>query len=368
MLEQIQQRDSALVNANELLEARVEERTAALSTTNEKLTREVAIRKQAEHVLKERTERIVHHQRTLVKLSKHDSGDLPTAVREITEETAATLAVARVGVWLFDEKTGALICQDLYRCDKELHDAETEFRASDCPEYFQAIESSRIVAANDARSDPRTRTFAQSYLLPRGITSMMDVPVHLHGKLFGVLCCEHVGSPRIWSLEEQDFAASLADMVALQVEANERRKAERALARVNKHLAETVRELRRSNKELQDFAYVTAHDLKAPLRGIGTLADWISTDYADKFDAEGQEQLALLKGRVSRMSETDRQHSPLFGDWSHYKVPGMGRPQRTGPGDHRPPGGPAAHRGHHRKPFYRDWSSRGSGSLRSSRI
>jgi light-regulated signal transduction histidine kinase (bacteriophytochrome) len=92
-------------------------------------------------------------------------------------------------------------------------------------------------------------------------------------------------------------------MIALQIEANERRKAERALARVNKHLAETVRELRRSNKELQDFAYVTAHDLKAPLRGIGTLTDWIASDYADKFDAQGQEQLTLLKGRVSRMSE-----------------------------------------------------------------
>ncbi len=303
MLEQIQQRDSALVNANELLEARVEERTAALSATNEKLIREVAIRKEAEYVLKQRTERIVHHQRTLVKLSKHDSGDLQDAIRQITEETAATLAVARVGVWLLDEKADALVCEDLYRGDKGLHDAEPDIRTNECPEYFQAIESSRIVAANDARNDPRTRVFAQSHLLPRGITSMMDVPVHLHGRLLGVLCCEHVGPPRIWSLEEQDFAASLADMVALQVEANQRRKAERALARVNKHLAETVRELRRSNKELQDFAYVTAHDLKAPLRGIGTLTDWISTDYADRFDAEGREQLSLLKGRVSRMSE-----------------------------------------------------------------
>lgn len=303
MLEQIQQRDSALVNANELLEARVDERTAALSAANEKLTREIAIRKQGEHVLKERTERIVHHQRTLVKLSKHDSGDLPTAIREITEETAATLAVARVGVWLFDEKTGELVCQSRFQHGEENPETELRLCSTDYPDYFQAIESSRIVAANDARNDPRTRAFAQNYLSPHGITSLMDVPIHLHGKLLGILSCEHVGPPRIWSLEEQDFAASLADMVALHVEANERRKAERALARVNKHLAETVRELRRSNKELQDFAYVTAHDLKAPLRGIGTLADWISTDYADKFDAEGQEQLTLLKGRVSRMSE-----------------------------------------------------------------
>jgi len=46
--------------------------------------------------------------------------------------------------------------------------------------------------------------------------------------LLGAIRYEHVGTPRPWSLEEQDFAASLTDLIALQVEANERRKAERA--------------------------------------------------------------------------------------------------------------------------------------------
>lgn len=82
-----------------------------------------------------------------------------------------------------------------------------------------------------------------------------------------------------------------------------RRKTERALAAANEQLAETVKNLRRSNKELQDFAHVAAHDLKAPLRGIGTLADWIASDYADHFDDQGRQQLGLLKGRVTRLTE-----------------------------------------------------------------
>jgi len=303
MLEQIQQRDSALVNANEQLEERVKERTAALSATNEKLTREIGIRKQAEQVLKQRAEQIVHHQRTLVKLSKHANDGLLAVIRGMTEETAATLNVERTSIWLLSAEADELICQDLYRRSTEVHEDGLRLRTASYPAYVQAVENSRIVAANDARNDPRTNELTDSYLVPLGITSMMEVPIRLHGQLLGVICCEHVGPPRTWTLEEQDFAASLADMIALQIEANERRKAERALARVNKHLAETVRELRRSNKELQDFAYVTAHDLKAPLRGIGTLTDWIASDYADKFDAQGQEQLGLLKGRVSRMSE-----------------------------------------------------------------
>lgn len=303
MLEQIQQRDSALVEANEQLEGRVAERTMELTAANEKLLREVAFRKRAEQVLKQRAERIVHHQRTLVKLSKHSNEDLVSVIRTTTEEAAATLGIDRVSVWFLDDDHTYMICEDLFRRDDNTHRSGTRIATGDYPSYVQAIENNRIVAVNDTRQDPRTRELLDGYLEPLGIRSLMDVPIRLHGKTLGVVCHEHVGAPREWSLEEQDFAASLADMIALQMEAGERRKAERALASVNEHLAETVRELRRSNKELQDFAYVTAHDLKAPLRGIGTLTDWITSDYADKLDTQGQEQLHLLKGRVSRMSE-----------------------------------------------------------------
>lgn len=55
------------------------------------------------------------------------------------------------------------------------------------------------------------------------------------------------------------------------------------------------------NHELKDFAYIVSHDLKAPLRSIGSLANWITADYADKFDEEGKEQMGLITLRVKRM-------------------------------------------------------------------
>ncbi len=62
-----------------------------------------------------------------------------------------------------------------------------------------------------------------------------------------------------------------------------------------------LRRLASINQELGDFAYVVSHDLKAPLRAIKTLAEWLCADYQDKLDAPGRENLQLLGSRVDRM-------------------------------------------------------------------
>lgn len=66
-------------------------------------------------------------------------------------------------------------------------------------------------------------------------------------------------------------------------------------------LAQLLKEVESANQELNDFAYVVSHDLKAPLRGISSVADWLITDYADKFDPAGQELVNLLINRVQRI-------------------------------------------------------------------
>jgi len=58
-----------------------------------------------------------------------------------------------------------------------------------------------------------------------------------------------------------------------------------------------------ANEELKSFAYIVSHDLKAPLRGIRNLADWISADYGDKLGGEGKKQLELLGSQVDRMHD-----------------------------------------------------------------
>lgn len=59
--------------------------------------------------------------------------------------------------------------------------------------------------------------------------------------------------------------------------------------------------LQMANQDLKEFAYVVSHDLKAPLRGIGSLAGWLKQDYAHLLDPEGQELIDLMIQRSQRM-------------------------------------------------------------------
>lgn len=66
-------------------------------------------------------------------------------------------------------------------------------------------------------------------------------------------------------------------------------------------LRQTAEELKRSNEELERFAYVVSHDLRAPMRAIDRLSSWILEDAADSLDEASKERLGLLRGRVTRM-------------------------------------------------------------------
>ncbi len=71
--------------------------------------------------------------------------------------------------------------------------------------------------------------------------------------------------------------------------------------RAQERQTELLKQIESINRELRDFAHIVSHDLKAPLRGIKTLANWLSTDFADKLDKDGKEQMNLLSGRVDCM-------------------------------------------------------------------
>ncbi len=64
---------------------------------------------------------------------------------------------------------------------------------------------------------------------------------------------------------------------------------------------ELLRDLSRSNKDLDDFAYIASHDLQAPLRVIENATNWLEEDLGDQLDSESRENLGLIRSRVTRL-------------------------------------------------------------------
>jgi len=94
----------------------------------------------------------------------------------------------------------------------------------------------------------------------------------------------------------------LADGTQALAEANARLEQEVAnRERYEQDLQSFSAALARSNQDLEQFAYVAAHDLKSPLRAIDQLSRWIEEDLAADAAPETAENLGLLRGRVKRM-------------------------------------------------------------------
>ena len=161
--------------------------------------------------------------------SRLSDGDVRGSLREITEAACEILALARSSVWVYGPDQRSIRCLDLFVAAEATHDAGTELFAKDFPGYFEALRSERSIAAGDAHTDPRTREFSAPYLAPLGIGAMLDAPIRVGGRMIGVLCNEHVGQARSFTVLEEHLAGVLADYVAIAVLSSERKSAEEQL-------------------------------------------------------------------------------------------------------------------------------------------
>ncbi|WP_321506554.1 PAS domain S-box protein [uncultured Methanoregula sp.] len=190
---------------------------------------DISQKKQVEEEQKHKTEILQRTQRALMQIAKMPVDDLDGFLKKITEIEAKTLDIARVSIWWLTRDHAEIICADAYEQVSGNHNSGDRLIRRDFPRYFKALDENRTIAATDARTDKRTAEFTATYLIPFGITAMMDVPVRRSGTIIGVMCHEHQGTQRAWDLIEQDFAASVSDHIVSVIEGLERRSAEKAL-------------------------------------------------------------------------------------------------------------------------------------------
>jgi signal transduction histidine kinase len=193
----------------------------------------------------------------LARLRVDGGASLRPAFQEAARLAANTLGVERVSIWLFVENRSAIRCYELYERVRDEHSEGFVLHRHAYPAYFDALEHQRAIAAEDARTHEATREFRASYLEPLDIHSMLDAPIFQGGEVAGVVCHETIGHRRAWSPEDCAFAASVADAVALQVEAAARHDAETALEAHEAYVFEL-----RKMEALGRLAAGVAHDFR----------------------------------------------------------------------------------------------------------
>ncbi|NLX20683.1 MAG: response regulator [Phycisphaerae bacterium] len=241
-------REHELQTLNAELDARVTARTAELS--------------RREELLRKHGTALAHIVRKIASL-----GDDPSfAFREITAIAARILNCERASIWLLNHDRSLLCCRALFELSANRYSQGHELPVSTFPSYFEALQRDRALVADAAQTDPRTRDIADSYLVPLGITSLLDAPIRRGHHLIGVLSYEHIGSPRAWSVEEANFASSLADQVSLILDAADRKHREQEL-RQAMEAAETA------NRAKSVFLANMSHEIRTPMTAILGFAD-----------------------------------------------------------------------------------------------
>ena len=166
----------------------------------------------------------------ILKLAGLVGQDFKQSLKTITKLASQTLKTSRVSIWRFDAAKNEIFCENLYDQNHKGYKKSLKIKQSDNPNYFKVLEERKTIAISNAVTNPITKAFANTYLIPNNIISLMDVSINSANGKYGIICFEHVGdNPKEWSAEDQQFASSVASIVSLMIESTQRKEAEQAL-------------------------------------------------------------------------------------------------------------------------------------------
>ncbi|WP_082041687.1 sigma 54-interacting transcriptional regulator [Lacinutrix sp. Hel_I_90] len=213
--------------------------------------KDVSEEERAKRILEENVARSKQKKDVILKLARLVGEDLDVALQSITKLAATTLNVERVSIWSFNSEKTTIYCEKLFVLSDGLHTSGPELKMADNKTYFDLLNKEQAILIPDVVNDSVTKGLAQDYLIPNNIASLMDVFINSTEGYYGILCFEHIGEPREWTADEQEFASSIASIVSLMVEGHERKVAEENLVLANTELSNANSELNALREQLE---------------------------------------------------------------------------------------------------------------------
>lgn len=142
------------------------------------------------------------------------------------KEVTSTINAYRTSIWQFCPEKQCLNCLSMYFSETGHFEAGHTILRANGEEYFELLETERIIFIDNALNNPLTQGFKQRPSEANLVRSCLDIPLRSSGQLWGLLMVERTGVSSEWPFDEQQFAASVGDLIMSSIASEEKRKAE----------------------------------------------------------------------------------------------------------------------------------------------
>jgi PAS domain S-box-containing protein len=171
----------------------------------------------------------------LITTNYSNNETLKESIQYITENVAKNSGVNIVSFW--DYYADRIECFNLYDLSTNQHSSGLILKKADFPIYFETIEKEKQIISSDIFNQKETAEFCGDFFKKLNIKSMLDYPVYINGDLKGIICFEYTNEIHNWDDEDIIFAKSITEIIAIAIEAQKRKEAERLLAYKNEILS-----------------------------------------------------------------------------------------------------------------------------------
>jgi len=204
------------------------------------------------------------------------NGNLKSAADVIAQKGGLALDAGSVSVWRLAEGRDVLENITKYVVSTCAITTQEDFDISQRPEYERLLRNERLIVINDiVTNDP-----GDYYKYNTKLRAILEAPIRIGGKLYGLVsieqeACERYPGRRDWTTEEQNFASSLADIMAVAVTSYERRMASE--------------EAEMANQAKSTFLANMSHEIRTPMNAILGVTEILMQD--DTLSGEVEEGL-----------------------------------------------------------------------------
>jgi len=234
------------------LEILVKERTDELETKNAELTKLVESAETHFESAKILSDALT----AITKSPEIAKGSYRRAAEVLAEIACIAIDASYVNIWLYSEKKNALVSIASYNISTGKLFSKDDYDMTKDVEYVARLLAERLVVENDVSKSVPDDYYTRN---DQDIIAMVEAPIHISGKFYGSVSIEQERTgkypdKREWTMEEQQFTSSLADIMALALSSTERR-----IARDEANMANITK---------SEFIANMSHEIRTPMNSI----------------------------------------------------------------------------------------------------